>query len=94
VAVLSADPIFFERINNMKNYDAREIIYLIIQTKKDMDNAMRNLNFVNDPLLIDHYTYRYKAAEMHYEYLMEEAKKSGIQTKLYAEKMYDERYFK
>lgn len=74
--------------------DTNELLYLIITAKHDMDNAMKNLNFVNDPLLIDHYTYRYKAAEIHYEYLMEEAKKLGVQNKLYAEQMYNERYYR
>lgn len=74
--------------------DTRELLYLIIKAKHDMDNAMKNINFVNDPLLIDHYTYRYKAAEIHYEYLMEEAKKRGVQNKSYIERMYQERYYR
>ncbi len=74
--------------------EARELLYLIIKTKNDMDSAMQNIDFVNDPLLIDHYTYRYKAAQMHYEYLMEEAKKRGIQNKEYAEQMYFDRYYR
>ena len=79
---------------NIVSSDTNELLYLIIKTKHDMDNAMKNINFVSDPLLIDHYTYRYKAAEIHYEYLMDEAKKLGVLHKLYAEQMYEDRYYK
>ena len=80
--------------HNIISADTRELIGLIIKAKHDMDSAMKNINFVNDPLLIDHYTYRYKAAEIHYEYLMEEAKKRGIHNKHYAERMYEDRYYR
>ncbi len=79
---------------NIISSDKNELLYLIIKAKHDMDNAMKNINFVSDPLLIDHYTYSYKAAEIHYEYLMEEAKKMGVLRKLYAEQMFEDRYYK
>lgn len=38
--------------------------------KRELDNAQRNINFVKDDLLLDHYIFRMKAYEMRYRYIL------------------------
>lgn len=51
-----------------------ELISAIAAAKSELDEVSVNINFVSDPLLIDHYTYRLKAAEVRYRYLMCQAR--------------------
>lgn len=38
--------------------------------KRELDDAAKNLNFVKDDLLLDHFIFRMKASEMRYRYLL------------------------
>lgn len=38
--------------------------------KRELDDAAKNLNFVKEDLLLDHFIFRMKASEMRYRYLL------------------------
>ncbi len=42
----------------------------LAQAKRELDEASKNLNFVKDELLLDHFIFRMKASEMRYRYLL------------------------
>ena len=56
----------------------KEIISDIIETKAELDSAVQNYNFADCDELIDHYSYRIKAAQTKYGMLLKKAKENGI----------------
>lgn len=38
--------------------------------KRELDDASRNMNFVKDDMLLEHFIFRIKACEMKYRYLL------------------------
>ena len=55
----------------MKNMELKRELY---ETKKTIDNALRNFDYVTDPALIDYYSYTLKAAGIRYQFLLKQAK--------------------
>ena len=55
----------------MKNMELKRELY---ETKKTIDNALRNFDYVTDPALIDYYSYTLKAAGIRYQFLLRQAK--------------------
>ena len=72
--------------------DKAELLAAITDAKQELDNAEININFVSDPMLLDHYTFKVKAAEARYRYLMCQAREMGIENDEYKQKMYNERF--
>ena len=72
--------------------DKAELLAAITDAKQELDNAAININFVSDPMLLDHYTFKVKAAEARYRYLMCQAREMGIENDEYRQKMYNERF--
>ena len=48
------------------------------KAQSDLDIAMNNYEFADEPDLVDYYTYNLKAAQMRYEYLLKKAKERGM----------------
>ena len=53
----------------------QELMSNIEKVKKNLERDYNNLQFIEDKHLVDYYTYRIKAEEAQYDYLLQEAKK-------------------
>ena len=74
--------------------ESEDLLSNIAEAKRELDTAAKNINFVSDTMLLDHFTFKLKAAEVRYRYLVAKAKEMGLEQHMYAEKMYKERYYK
>lgn len=59
----------------------KELMGNIEIVKKNLDRDYNNMQFINDKDLMDYYTYKIKAQEAQYDYLIREAKK--VETGIY-----------
>ena len=50
----------------------------LAHAKRELDDASKNLNFVKDELLLDHFIFRMKSCEMKYRYLLTLAREMDI----------------
>lgn len=66
-----------KKINNAKS-EKNEIVDILKKAQIDLDVAMNNYEFADEPALVDYYTYNIKAAQMKYEYLLRKAKEKGM----------------
>lgn len=66
-----------ELANNQIN-DNQKLIDSIITTKKEWINANNDFNYAVDKEMIDYLTYKIKAYQAKYEYLIKIAKENGI----------------
>ena len=55
-----------------------EIVDILKKAQEELDIAMNNYEFAEEPELIDYYTYNIKAAQMRYEYLLRKVKDKGM----------------
>ncbi len=65
-------------IKKEKDRLIREIISDIVETKTELDAAVQNYNFADCEELLDHYTYKIKAAQTKYNMLLKKAKSQGL----------------
>lgn len=42
----------------------------LLCAKRELDDAARNMNFVKDDMLLEHFIFRIKSCEMKYRYLL------------------------
>ena len=66
-----------KKINKVKD-EKNEIVDILKKAQADLDIAMNNYEFADEPALVDYYTYNIKAAQMKYEYLLKKAKEKGM----------------
>ena len=66
-----------KKINNVKS-EKEEITEILKKAQADLDVAMNNYEFADEPALIDYHTFNIKAAQMKYEYLLRKAKEKGM----------------
>ena len=59
----------------------KELMGNIENIKKNLETDYKNLQFIEDRNLVDYYTYKIKAEEAQYDYLIKEAKK--VETGMY-----------
>lgn len=59
----------------------KELMDNIDKIKKSLERDYNNMQFVEDSNLVDYYTYKIKAEEAQYDYLIKEAKK--VETGMY-----------
>ena len=59
----------------------QELMANIEKIKKSLERNYNNMQFVEDRNLVDYYTYKIKAEEAQYDYLIKESKK--VETGLY-----------
>jgi len=91
--IINATSKILKRERTVVDKDKQELLTALSDAKKELDTAAQNMNFVSDPMLLDHFTFKAKAAEVRYRYLICQAKQLGIYNSEYAEKMLNERYF-
>lgn len=53
----------------------KEIISNIEKVKKTLESDYKNMQFIENRDLVDYYTYKIKAEEAQYDFLIQEAKK-------------------
>lgn len=83
--ILKQETLYADRAKN-------ELLHAISDAKAEFNTAAENINFVSDPMLLDHFTFKAKAAEIRYRYLLIQARKMGIESKEYTEKMLENKY--
>jgi len=66
-----------KKINSSKS-EKNEMMDILKKAQIDLDIAMNNYEFADEPALVDYYTYNIKAAQMKYEYLLKKAKEKGM----------------
>lgn len=66
-----------KKMNNSKD-EKNEMADILKKAQIDLDIAMNNYEFADEPALVDYYTYNLKAAQMRYEYLLKKAKENGM----------------
>lgn len=66
-----------KKMNNSKD-EKNEMADILKKAQVDLDIAMNNYEFADEPALVDYYTYNLKAAQMRYEYLLKKAKENGM----------------
>lgn len=66
-----------KKLNSSKK-EKNEMVDILKKAQIDLDIAMNNYEFADEPALVDYYTYNIKAAQMKYEYLLKKAKEKGM----------------
>ena len=65
-------------IDKSENEKDEEIIKNIIKAKRDLENARKNFEYVQNQDLVDYYIYQIKANQSKIDYLIKLAKAKGI----------------
>lgn len=82
-----------KRESNTREIEKAELLTALSDAKSELDTAVHNMNFVCEPMLIDHYAFKVKAAEVRYRYLLSQVRCMGIDSNEYIRNMYNNRYF-
>lgn len=85
------NPIDKKRSTNIFNYildklskaketdtDTLDLIKNLKNAQSDFETAISNYEFAKDPELVDYYTYKIKATQTRYQYLLKKAKEKGL----------------
>lgn len=59
--------------------EREEVLKEIRRVNSELQNTYNNFQFIDDELLIDYYTYKIKACETQYHYLLKIARSIGIE---------------
>ena len=59
-----------------------ELLESIKSARREWTNANENFEYVNEKEMVDYYTYKIKACEVRYEYLIRKAKEKRIRVEL------------
>lgn len=81
------------RETNAREIEKNKLLTALSDAKSELDTAVHNMNFVSEPMLIDHYAFKVKAAEVRYRYLLSQVRCMGIGSNEYVQNMYNNRYF-
>ena len=64
------------KVMDQKNVDTyQELMNHIERIQKSLERDYNNIQFIEDRNLVDYYTYRIKAEEAQYDFLLQEAKR-------------------
>lgn len=69
-------------ISEEDSLEAFELLENLKSARYEWINANMNFEYVNEKEMVDYYTYRIKASEVRYEYLIRKAKEMGIRVEL------------
>lgn len=69
-----------DKISKSKPYDedTKDLINNLKNAQDDFETAVTNYEFAEEPELIDYYTYKIKATQTRYQYLLKKAKERGL----------------
>jgi len=71
---------FWDKLSKPKPYDddTQDLINNLKSAQDDFETAVSNYEFAEDPELVDYYTYKIKATQTRYQYLLKKAKERGL----------------
>ena len=71
---------FIDKLSKAKetDTDTLDLIENLKNAQNDFKTAINNYEFAEDPELVDYYTYKIKAAQTRYQYLLKKAKEKGL----------------
>lgn len=69
-------------VAKIESSEAYELIENIRNARKEWLNANSSFEYANEKEMVDYYTYKIKACEVRYEYLIRKAKEKGIKVDL------------
>lgn len=58
--------------------DTQDLINNLKNAQNDFETAVINYEFADEPELVDYYTYKIKATQTRYQYLLKKAKERGL----------------
>jgi len=69
-----------DKLSKSKPYDndTKDLITHLKNAQNEFETAVSNYEFADDPELIDYYTYKIKATQTRYQYLLKKAKERGL----------------
>lgn len=69
-----------DKLSKSKPYDkdTQDLIDNLKNAQDDFETAVSNYEFAKEPELIDYYTYKIKATQTRYQYLLKKAKEKGL----------------
>ncbi len=69
-----------EKLSKSKPYDedTQNLLENLKNAQNDFKTAVANYEFAEEPELIDYYTYKIKATQTRYQYLLKKAKERGL----------------
>lgn len=69
-----------EKLSKSKPYDedTQNLLENLKNAQNDFKTAVANFEFAEEPELIDYYTYKIKATQTRYQYLLKKAKERGL----------------
>lgn len=71
---------FLDKLSKSKPYDndTQDLINNLKNAQSEFETAISNYEFAEDPELVDYYTYKIKATQTRYQYLLKKAKEKGL----------------
>ena len=69
-----------DKLSKSKSYDddTQDLINNLKNAQHEFETAVSNYEFASEPELIDYYTYKIKATQTRYQYLLKKAKERGL----------------
>jgi hypothetical protein len=71
-----------ETVSEEDSFEAYELMESIKSARHEWANANMSFEYANEKEMVDYYTYKIKACEVRYEYLIRKAKEKGIRADL------------
>lgn len=69
-------------VSDEASFEVHELLDSIRNARKEWINANNNFEYANEKEMVDYYTYKIKACEVRYEYLLRKAKEKGVKVEL------------
>jgi len=67
-----------KKFNDKRKTQESDWIKSLKNAQNELEVAVNNYEFANEPELVDYYTYNIKAAQMRYEYLLKKVKEEKL----------------
>ena len=69
-----------EKLSKSKPYDedTKDLLNNLKNAQSEFETAVANYEFAEEPELIDYYTYKIKATQTRYQYLLKKVKERGL----------------
>ena len=69
-----------DKLSKSKPYDddTQDLINNLKNAQDEFETAVSNYEFAEEPELVDYYTYKIKATQTRYQYLLKKAKERGL----------------
>jgi hypothetical protein len=69
---------FMKKFSSKQDNKKVEFLDNLKKAQDELNVAVNNYEFADEPELVDYYTYNIKAAQTKYEYLLKKAKEQGM----------------